>query len=143
MNQSTAFPEHKTKNIPSIHYSKLKEAIHAVTQEIIRKAISIEYCKNYFYVLQVAFYTLCRAHEYTNIEWEWIDFEKKTITIPAEYMKKGREHLVPITTQLERGLKKISPDRTKLFVVGRNQTPTSVRQRLSKILAKRELPVPD
>lgn len=101
----------------------------------------MEYCRNYFYLLQVAFYTLCRSHEYTNIEWSWLDFDKKIITIPAEYMKKKREHLVPLTTQLERGFKMLPHDRTKLFVVGRNQTDESVRNRLSKIISKRDFPV--
>ncbi|HIF9158922.1 TPA: tyrosine-type recombinase/integrase [Photobacterium damselae] len=48
-----------------------------------------------------------RPTEIRNLKWEYIDFDDSLIRIPAEEMKRGREHLVPISKQVVQQLKDI------------------------------------
>jgi integrase len=48
-----------------------------------------------------------RPTEIRNLKWEYIDFDDLLIRIPAETMKKNREHLVPISKQVALHLKEI------------------------------------
>jgi integrase len=48
-----------------------------------------------------------RPKEIRFLQWSYIDFDEKLIRIPAEDMKRGREHLVPLATQVIEQLKKI------------------------------------
>jgi integrase len=41
-----------------------------------------------------------RPKEIRCIKWEYIDFDQKLLVIPAEDMKRGREHLVPLARQV-------------------------------------------
>lgn len=41
-----------------------------------------------------------RPKEIRCIKWEYIDFNQKLLVIPAEDMKRGREHLVPLADQV-------------------------------------------
>jgi len=41
-----------------------------------------------------------RPKEIRCLKWEYIDFDQKLIVIPAEDMKRGREHLVPLADQV-------------------------------------------
>lgn len=48
-----------------------------------------------------------RPTEIRNLKWEYIDFNDLLIRIPAEEMKKNREHLVPMSKQVAEHLKEI------------------------------------
>ncbi|SMY18207.1 tyrosine-type recombinase/integrase [Photobacterium aquimaris] len=48
-----------------------------------------------------------RPTEIRNLKWEYVDFEDALIRIPAEEMKRGREHLVPMSKQVVQQLKSI------------------------------------
>lgn len=48
-----------------------------------------------FFLFSLA--SLLRPKENTELKWEYIDFKKKIITIPAEAMKMRRDHRVPLT----------------------------------------------
>lgn len=48
-----------------------------------------------------------RPKEIRCLKWEYIDFEKKLLEIPAEVMKRSREHLVPLANQVVSHLKAI------------------------------------
>lgn len=48
-----------------------------------------------------------RPTEIRNLKWEYIDFDEKIIRIPAEQMKRDREHLVPLAKQVIKQLKYI------------------------------------
>lgn len=52
-----------------------------------------------FYVLQVM--TCLRDGSLSELEWSWIDFEKKVIRIPAVHMKMSRDFTVPLTKFME------------------------------------------
>ena len=41
-----------------------------------------------------------RPIEIRNLRWRYIDFSQKLLVIPAEDMKRGREHLVPLADQV-------------------------------------------
>ena len=45
-------------------------------------------------------HTLARAAEAANAQWCEIDLTKRLWTIPAERMKKRREHVVPLSHQM-------------------------------------------
>ena len=46
-----------------------------------------------------------RLGEATHLQWSWIDFKSKVITVPAERMKMRRNHTIPLTPQLEQVIK--------------------------------------
>ncbi len=48
-----------------------------------------------------------RPKEIRYLRWECVDFEKKLLIIPAEEMKRNREHLVPLATQVVEQLQSI------------------------------------
>lgn len=48
-----------------------------------------------------------RPTEIRNLKWEYVDFDDSLIRIPGEEMKRGREHLVPMSKQVAEHLKKI------------------------------------
>jgi len=48
-----------------------------------------------------------RPKEIRFLKWSYVDFEDGLIRIPAEDMKRGREHLVPIATQVLNQLQEI------------------------------------
>lgn len=48
-----------------------------------------------------------RPKEIRGLKWEYVDFEQKLLVIPAEDMKRGREHLVPLADQVIRQLKSV------------------------------------
>lgn len=41
-----------------------------------------------------------RPKEIRCLKWDYVDFEQKLLVIPAEDMKRGREHLVPLAAQV-------------------------------------------
>lgn len=48
-----------------------------------------------------------RPKEIRGLKWEYVDFEEKLIRIPAEEMKKNRDHLVPLSKQVIKQLEYI------------------------------------
>ncbi len=62
--------------------------------------------------------TLCRPNEIVGARWGEIDFEKKVWRIPAERMKKRKEHIVPLPRQaieVLEGMKKFTGHRQHVF----------------------------
>lgn len=48
-----------------------------------------------------------RPTEIRNLKWEYVDFDDLLIRIPAEKMKRNREHLVPMSKQVAQHLKQV------------------------------------
>lgn len=48
-----------------------------------------------------------RPKEIRCLKWEYVDFDKNLLTIPAEDMKRGREHLVPLAGQVVKQLRSV------------------------------------
>ena len=59
--------------------------------------------------LKLAPYFFIRPFPLVAMEWSEIDFENKEWHIPAEKMKKKREHIVPLTDSMIKILKEIQP----------------------------------
>jgi len=59
--------------------------------------------------LKLAPYLFIRPFPLIAMEWNEIDFENKQWHIPAEKMKKKREHIVPLTDSMIKILKEIQP----------------------------------
>lgn len=51
--------------------------------------------------MMVQFYTLSLPGEIAEMKWDWIDFDNDVIRFPAEIMKTGRVHEVPMSKQLK------------------------------------------
>lgn len=49
--------------------------------------------------LEAIIYTGCRSGELRQATWDEVDFENRRWTIPAEHMKAGREHVIPLSKQ--------------------------------------------
>jgi integrase len=68
-------------------------------------------------------HTMTRPGEAAGASWKEIDFENKIWTIPAERMKKKREHIIPLTKQtmaLLEMIKPLSGHREYIFPSDRN-----------------------
>lgn len=57
--------------------------------------------------LQILALTFCRSSEIRYAQWQEFDFEDRLWRIPAERMKMGKDHLVPLSNQTIEILKKI------------------------------------
>lgn len=108
-NLGEVFKTPRATHMPSVHPNQLKNIIDTLKPEM-------QISKNVFSLLLLALYTLTRPSEYTSLEWDWIDFKEKVITIPAEKMKMKREFRVPISRQLEQILMLLKQQRINDFV---------------------------
>lgn len=59
--------------------------------------------------LKFVAYTFCRSAEVRGAQWTEMDLDRRVWLIPAERMKKRREHAVPLTDQLMEILEEIRP----------------------------------
>ncbi len=84
---------YKRKHQPSMQNHELGEFMHNLE----------EYGKRGFfitqYALQLLIYTFTRSGEIRGATWDEFDFKKSIWKIPAERMKMGTEHLVPLSKQ--------------------------------------------
>lgn len=92
---SRAFAQHQAVNRPFIPAARIGELFSACKD-----------CDEWFrlYVLW-AVYSLLRPVECASIKWSWID--KDTLTLPAEIMKKRREHRVPVCPEILKLLRRV------------------------------------
>ncbi|MDR3424063.1 MAG: tyrosine-type recombinase/integrase [Alphaproteobacteria bacterium] len=70
--------------------------------------------------LKLLIFTACRSNEVLGAAWDEIDFENRVWTIPAERMKAGKEHRVPLTAPALAVLKERKRESQKL---GENEEP--------------------
>lgn len=95
---SNSFPTQKTQHRCCIQPNELVpffKNINTVIHSTFRRY-------NHWYLVQMLFYTLLRAGEVSALKWEYVNQDKRIITIPAEIMKTRVEHVVPITTQINK-----------------------------------------
>ena len=81
--------------------------------------------KNQFikFGLKFGVYTALRSANVRKLRWQWLDFSKKLIIIPANEMKMKREFILPMSSQVEAILK--SMDKTCELVFSHNEKPMS------------------
>jgi integrase len=65
--------------------------------------------------LQFVILTACRSGEVRGARWEEVNWDAKTWTVPAERMKAGKEHVVPLSPAAIKLLKSLPQDRELIF----------------------------
>ena len=77
--------------------------------------------------LEFAILTAARTTEVIAARWEEVDLEKKLWTIPAERMKAGKEHVVPLSRRAMKLLKELQKIKTGPYVFpgGKADAPLS------------------
>jgi len=60
-------------------------------------------------VLEFLILSAARSGEVRSIQWQHIDIENRMWTVPAEFMKAGREHRVPLTARMVEILETVRP----------------------------------
>ena len=86
-------------------------AINSYKNELIKSA------------LKFGVYTALRSANVRKLRWQWLDFSKKLIIIPANEMKMKREFILPMSSQVEVILKNM--DKTSELVFSHNEKPMS------------------
>lgn len=124
---SKIFANHQPRHRPYIPASKLSELFSALSPE-----------KTYFHIYVLfCIYTALRPHESTIVKWSYI--QNGVLTMPAQTMKKGRVHRVPITQKMYAVLKvclRVRPKRSHfIFNFGRAGSLIH-KQHLSRWLIK-------
>ncbi|WP_429057370.1 integrase domain-containing protein [Aeromonas jandaei] len=85
------FDKPTKQHLPSIEPSQLPVLLHAVNQASITVIT-----RN---LIMWSLHTLARPGEAATVRWDEIDWDAKVWRIPAEKMKRRREHQVPLTDQ--------------------------------------------
>lgn len=96
-----AFQSPKAVNNPTLKPDELPHLLKTLQDANIRRITR--------YLLQWQLHTMTRPGEACGARWEEIDLEQGIWAIPAERMKKRREHLVPLTPQVHEILKMLEP----------------------------------
>lgn len=97
---------HDLTHIKVNYPRKQAEHLAAVTPQQLPDLFYALECKPRVYgvvwnAMMVQFYTLSRPGEIAEMKWDWIDFDNAVIRFPAEIMKTGRVHEVPMSKQLK------------------------------------------
>ncbi len=90
--------------IANVLGAKSKKNHPLITDDVGLKKllINIDNYKGYFSVVQclkLLSHVALRSGSIRELRWSWIDYRKKQIVIPSEYMKMGEEFLVPLSKQ--------------------------------------------
>jgi len=109
------FKKPKKTHMLSLKPEELPELMMAIANASIKRTTRC--------LIEWQLHTMTRPSESAGARWEEIDVEEKTWTIPAERMKKRREHVIPLTDQtlaLIEVMRPISGHREFLFPSDRN-----------------------
>jgi len=110
-----AFKKPEKKNMPTLTPDQLPELMKAISYASIK---IVTRC-----LIEWQLHTMVRPSEAAGAKWCELDLENNLWVIPAERMKKKREHTVPLTKQtleLLEYLKPISGHREYIFPADRN-----------------------
>ena len=110
-----AFPLPKAQNMPSIIPDRLPELMRNLHHASIKKTTRC--------LIEFQLHTIARPNEASGARWDEINQDKALWTIPAERMKAGREHKIPLSPQalsLLELMKPISGNREYVFPGDRN-----------------------
>ena len=97
---SSALPKYTPNHMSTIPYTNLSAFIKVFYERTGLPFKSRLAKWDYWTVFLVGSYTLLRPAEYLSIKWDYIDLDRKVITIPAENMKMKETHQVPMSEQL-------------------------------------------
>lgn len=92
-NLSGALKTHKKEHFRTLEAKQLPIFLKALERN---EARIYERTRRAVYL---SLYTFCRPQEIRTAKWEHIDFENALWTIPAEFMKMNKDHIVPLSKQ--------------------------------------------
>lgn len=96
-----AFKKPKKENMAALSPAELPELMSAIANASIKRTTRC--------LIEWQLHTMTRPSEASGTKWEEIDLDAKVWTIPAERMKKRREHRIPLTEQMLELLEVIKP----------------------------------
>ncbi|MGR5354224.1 integrase domain-containing protein [Vibrio sp. DNB22_19_2] len=96
-----AFKKPKKENMAALKPAELPELMAAIANASIKRTTRC--------LLEWQLHTMTRPSEASGAKWEEIDMETKVWTIPAERMKKRRDHRIPLSEQMIEVLDVIKP----------------------------------
>lgn len=111
-----AFKKPKKENMAALKPTELPELMTAIANASIKRTTRclIEWQLN----------TMTRPSEASNARWEEIDWVQQIWVIPAERMKKRREHRIPLTAQMLELLEVMKPiSRHREFIFPSDRDP--------------------
>lgn len=126
-----AFETPKAQNMPTLKPEELPELMNALSYASIKITTRC--------LIEWQLHTMVRPSEASGATWAEIDLETLLWTIPAERMKKKRQHVVPITEQalaILELMKPISAHREFVFPGDRKPNEPSNSQTANKALTR-------
>lgn len=96
-----AFKKPKKENMAALKPAELPELMGAIANASIKRTTRC--------LIEWQLHTMTRPSEASGAKWEEIDWNEKVWVIPAERMKKRREHRIPLTEQMLQLLEVIKP----------------------------------
>lgn len=105
-----AFKKPKKENMAALTPTELPELMSAIANASIKRTTRC--------LIEWQLHTMTRPSEASGARWDEIDLDEKVWIIPAERMKKRREHRIPLTEQsleLLEVMKPISGNRVYIF----------------------------
>lgn len=107
----------KSEHHAALPYAKVSKFVAELRAQSGTSALALE-----FTIL-----TAARTNEVIAARWEEVDLEKKLWTVPAERMKAGKEHVVPLSRRAVKVLKELQGIKTGPFVFpgGKADAPLS------------------
>ncbi|RAS59326.1 integrase [Vibrio diazotrophicus] len=96
-----AFKKPKKENMAALAPNELPELMGAIANASIKRTTRC--------LIEWQLHTMTRPSEAAGARWDEIEWEEKIWTIPAERMKKRREHRIPLTEQMLALLEVIKP----------------------------------
>ncbi|MCS0087401.1 integrase domain-containing protein [Vibrio parahaemolyticus] len=96
-----AFKKPKKENMAALPPDELPELMGAIANASIKRTTRC--------LIEWQLHTMTRPAEASGARWDEINWEEKVWTIPAERMKKRREHRIPLTEQIQALLEVIKP----------------------------------
>lgn len=112
---SKAFQAPTKQHLPTLSPDQLPELMQKILTASIKRTTRC--------LIEWQLHTMVRPSEAAGARWEEIDIENRLWVIPAERMKKKKEHIVPLTDQcitLLEMMKPISGHREHVFPADRN-----------------------
>ncbi|WP_135382099.1 integrase domain-containing protein [Vibrio tasmaniensis] len=96
-----AFKKPKKENMKALAPAELPELMAAIANASIKRTTRS--------LIEWQLHTMTRPNEAASTKWEEIDLENSQWLIPAERMKKRKEHAIPLTPQMIAILESIKP----------------------------------
>ncbi len=125
------FKKHKVEHMKALPPHEINELIRTVATANIQLVTR--------FLIEWQLHTMVRPNEASGARWEEIDMANKLWIIPAERMKPGREHVVPLTEQtlaILEAIKPISGHREYIFPSSRNPKVPTDSETANKALGR-------